>query len=389
MAPTTDIMPSAANPIRVMVVDDSAVIRGFLTRFIESSPDIKVISSVANGQMAVNNTAPDKYDVVLLDIEMPVMDGITALPLILKADPNVQVIIASTLTKANAAITLKAFEAGAAECLAKPTSQELAGSNNFRDSLVEKVRSLGMLARKKRGGTGKQSAAAPAAAQKTTVTTRPAPPPKKFTLRPEIIKAAPDVIAIGSSTGGPQALLQFFTDLKGPLKQPVFVTQHMPPMFTTILSEHISKQSGLDCREGQDGEPVTGGRVYLAPGNYHMTVRQEGARKIISLNQDAQENFCRPAVDPMLRSLIEAYGKKILAVIFTGMGADGMNACQQLAEAGGTVLAQDEATSVVWGMPGAVAMAGVCTQVLPLNKLAHAVREYADRGASPAAGGAP
>ncbi len=387
MTLTTDIMPSAVNPIRVMVVDDSAVIRGFLTRFIESSPDIKVISSVANGQMAVSSMMPDKFDVVLLDIEMPVMDGITALPLILKADPNVQIIIASTLTKANAAITLKAFEAGAAECLAKPTSQELAGSNNFRDNLVEKVRSLGILARKKRGGTNKQPPLAPAAAAQKTPPS-PAPSPKKFALRPEIIKAAPDVIAIGSSTGGPQALLQFFTDFKGPVKQPVFVTQHMPPTFTTILSEHISKQSGLDCREAQDGEPVTGGRIYLAPGNFHMTVRQQGGQKIISLNQDAQENFCRPAVDPMLRSLINVYGKRILAVIFTGMGADGMKACQQLAEAGGTVLAQDEATSVVWGMPGAVAMAGICTQVLSLGKMAHAVREYADRGASSIAGGA-
>ncbi|MDE2337251.1 MAG: chemotaxis response regulator protein-glutamate methylesterase [Alphaproteobacteria bacterium] len=367
-----------------MVVDDSAVIRGFLTRFIESDPDIKVVSSAANGQLAVSTTTAGKFDVIVLDIEMPVMDGITALPLLLKADPNVQIIIASTLSKANAAITLRAFEAGAAECLAKPTSQELAGSNDFRNNLVQKVRSLGLLARKKRGiperppAAPAQKAAVPAAAQ-----------PKRFALRSEIVRPTPDVIAIGSSTGGPQALLQFFTDLKGPVRQPVFVTQHMPPTFTTILAEHISRQSGLDCREARDGESVTGGRIYLAPGNFHMTVKEQGGQKIIALNQDAQENFCRPAVDPMLRSLIGAYGKKILAVIFTGMGADGMKACQQLVEAGGTVLAQDEATSVVWGMPGAVAMAGLCTQVLPLGAMGRAVREYADRGSASLATGGP
>lgn len=362
-----------ANPIRVMVVDDSAAIRGFLTRFVESNPDIKVITSASNGQIALNSMKPDTFDVIVLDIEMPVMDGMTALPLILKTDPAVQVIIASTLTKANAAITLKALEMGAAECLAKPTSQELAGSTAFQDELTNKVRSLGLVARRKRGNMIKP------AAIRTAPIAVPAEP-KKFTLRPEIIKHAPDIIAIGSSTGGPQALLQFFTDLKGKVRQPVFVTQHMPPTFTTILADNIAKQSGLPCHEAKDGEAVEASHIYLAPGNFHMTVKDQDGRKIISLNQEAPENFCRPAVDPMLRSLISVYGRKILAVIFTGMGADGLKGCQQLVEAGGTVLAQDEASSVVWGMPGAVAMAGICTQVLPLNAMAQAVREYADRG---------
>ena len=174
--------------------------------------------------------------------------------------------------------------------------------------------------------------------------------------------------------------MQFFTDLKGSVRQPILVTQHMPPTFTAILAEHIAKQSGLKCKEAAEGEEIQGGHVYLAPGNFHMTVKVTGGKKVISLNQDAPENFCRPAVDPMLRSMIAAYGKKILAVIFTGMGADGLKGCQSLVEAGGTVLAQDEATSVVWGMPGAVAMAGICTQVLPLGQMAKAVRDYTDRG---------
>jgi len=372
---TPEKTPSVANPIRVMVVDDSAVIRGFLTRFIESDPDIKVVASASNGQLAVNNMGPAKFDVVVLDIEMPVMDGMTALPLILQADPSVQVIIASTLTKANAAITLKAFEMGASECLAKPTSHELSGSNAFQDELVQKVKTLGLVARKKRG-SGEKPAAAKSAITAAPVVTAP----KKFALRSELIKYAPDIIAVGSSTGGPQALLQFFTDLKGKVRQPIFVTQHMPPTFTTILAEHIAKQSGLLCHEAKEGDIIEGGHIYLAPGNFHMTVKDLSGKRVIALNQDAQENFCRPAVDPMMRSLISVYGKKILAVIFTGMGADGLKGCQQLVEAGGTVLAQDEATSVVWGMPGAVAMAGICTQVLPLGLMAKAVREYADRG---------
>jgi two-component system chemotaxis response regulator CheB len=373
---TSENMPSPSNPIRVMVVDDSAVIRGFLTRFIESDTSLKVTTSLSNGQLAVGSMEPGKYEVVVLDIEMPVMDGMTALPLILKADPNVQVIIASTLTQANAAITMKALQSGAAECLAKPTSQELVGSNAFQDELAQKVKALGVTARRKRGATF-----TPAVAVTSSAAAMPATA-KKFTLRSEIIKYAPDVIAIGSSTGGPQALLQFFTDLKGKVRQPIFITQHMPPTFTTILAENIAKQGDLSCHEAKDGETVEGGHVYVAPGNFHMTVKDQGGKKVILLNQEPQENYCRPAVDPMLRSLIAAYGKKILAVIFTGMGADGMKSCQQLVEAGGTVLAQDEASSVVWGMPGAVAMAGICTQVLPLTSMAHAVREYADRGGS-------
>jgi two-component system chemotaxis response regulator CheB len=374
---------SSPSPIRVMVVDDSAVIRGFLTRFIESEPDIKVITSASNGQFAVSSMGPGKFDVVVLDIEMPVMDGMTALPLILRSDPDVQVLIASTLTKANAAITIRALQAGAAECLAKPSTREMLGLTAFREDLTRKVKTLGLVARRKRGLIEKPAAVITTAKSVPQPSATQTATQKNFHLRPEIIKIAPDAIAIGSSTGGPQALMQFFSDLKGGVRQPIFVTQHMPAMFTAILAEHIAKQSGLLCHEARDGETVEGGHIYLAPGNFHMTVKAQDGKKVIALNQDTQENFCRPAVDPMLRSLVNAYGRKILAVIFTGMGSDGMKGCQQIVESGGTVLAQDEPSSVVWGMPGAVAMAGICTQVLPLGEMAKAVREYAGRGGFP------
>ncbi len=370
--------PSAADPVRVMVVDDSAVIRGFLSRFMEADPTIRVVASVANGQLALSSLDRTPVDVVVLDIEMPVMDGLTALPLILKKAPAVQVMMASTLTKENAQITLRCLEAGAAECLAKPTSQELAASSAFKQDLVEKVKALGMVARKHRGGG--IAVSAEGVVRSTAVPQKPAVPlARKFVLRPEIAKIRPDVIAVGSSTGGPQALLQFFSDLKKPLRQPVLVTQHMPPTFTAILAEHITKQSGIPCKEAAAGDVVENGHIYIAPGNYHMTVKKDGLKRVIALNQDPPENFCRPAVDPMLRSVVEAYGRKILVVILTGMGSDGLKGSQKVIEAGGTVLAQDEATSVVWGMPGAVAMAGVCTQVLPLGLLAKAVRDYADQ----------
>ncbi|MCE9507420.1 MAG: chemotaxis response regulator protein-glutamate methylesterase [Alphaproteobacteria bacterium] len=369
---------SATDPIRVMIVDDSVVIRGFLSRFIESAPGLKVAASVSNGQLALNSIERSSFDVVVLDIEMPVMDGMTALPLLLKADPNIQVIIASTLTKENAAITLKAMGMGAAECLAKPTSQELAGGSTiFRDDLVEKVRELGYLARKKRGLEARPKMPGISSA---AVAARASIAEKKFTLRKELSKTIPEAIAVGSSTGGPQALLQFFTELKGGFRQPVFVTQHMPPTFTTILAEHIARQSGLTCKEAAEGDVVQAGHVYLAPGNFHMTVKDIRGKKFISINQDAPEGFCRPAVDPMLRSIVNVYGSKVLAVIFTGMGADGLKGCQKVVDAGGAVWAQDEATSVVWGMPGAVAMAGICSRVLPLGKMAAAVREYAGSG---------
>ncbi len=372
--------PPAGDPIRVMIVDDSAVIRSFLSRYIGSDSAIKVVTSAANGLIALSCLRRTPVDVIVLDIEMPVMDGITALPQILAIDPHVQVIIASTLTKKNAAITLKAFESGAAECLTKPTSQEMSKSNFFRDELVEKVKVLGLVARRKKALSKK---ALPLAAMGAALPSARTPditvaPLKKFTLRSEIMKVSPDVIAIGSSTGGPQALQKFFTDLKGGIRQPVFITQHMPAVFTTILAEHISKQSGLTCREAVEGDVVQDEHIYMAPGNFHMIVNAVGAKKIISLNQEPPENFCRPSVDPMMKSLAAAYGRKVLGVIFTGMGSDGLKGCQSIVEAGGAVLAQDEASSVVWGMPGAVAMTGICTQVLPLGQMARAVREYAE-----------
>lgn len=376
MTATTSTQPQ----VRAMVVDDSAVIRGFLTKFLESDPEIKVTSSVSNGELAIASLKRSPVDVIILDIEMPVMNGLEALPKLLQTDPDVQIIMASTLTTEGATVTMQALKMGAAECLAKPTtSQELAGTKEFRLSLVSKAKALGHVTQKRRERKGIPMAASTGLATKQLGVASVAPKPQ-IKLRSEIFIGSFDAIAIGSSTGGPQALLNVFDGLKGGLKQPIFITQHMPPTFTAILADHLSKQSGLVCAEGKEGEEVKGGRIYLAPGNFHMTVKLSAdGKRVIALNQDAPENFCRPAVDPMLRSLVSVYGKKILAVILTGMGSDGAKGCQMVADAGGVVIAQDEPSSVVWGMPGAAAAAGVCTRILPLAQIAGSIKEFAVR----------
>jgi two-component system chemotaxis response regulator CheB len=377
-------MDAADQRYRVMVVDDSAVIRGLLTRALENDDQVRVICSAANGAMALRALDRNDVEIVVLDIEMPEMDGLTALPLMLKADPVLKVIMASTLTRKNAEVSMRALDLGASDYLAKPTSTtELNSATDFKRQLVEKVKALGATRRRQTGG------AAPALRRVATpADIKPAAERKPaggtpFTLRPSApVTPLPDIIAIGSSTGGPQALMKVLGDLKGGLGQPILITQHMPATFTTILAEHISRASGIKCAEGVDGEPIVGGRIYLAPGDYHMVVEGTNPKRVLRLNQAPPENFCRPAVDPMMRSIVRSYGSRVLAVILTGMGADGRAGCDEVVKAGGTVVAQDEATSVVWGMPGAVATAGLCTAVMPIGEIGSYLRRMAARTAA-------
>lgn len=357
----------ASDACRVVLVDDSSVIRGMVTRWLEQEPGITVVGSAPNGAAALSLVGRVDPDVVVLDIEMPEMDGLTALPKLLAANREIKVVMASTLTLRNADISLRALQLGAADYVAKPESaRDPHAAETFRRELIEKIRALG------------GPRAARRRTNQTPRTVRPvaAPPkPTKIVLRAPS-KLPPRALAIGSSTGGPQALFQLFQVLKGQIRQPIFITQHMPPTFTTILAEHLTRMGGAPCHEAKDGEPVRDGQIYLAPGDWHMTVVIEGGAKVIRLNQNPPENFCRPAVDPMLRSLSEAYGGQLLAVILTGMGQDGLKGGKALIETGGTLIAQDEATSVVWGMPGAVATAGLCAAVLPLGDVGPKVMRF-------------
>lgn len=336
----------------MLIVDDSAVIRGLVTRWLSEDPGVEVVGSVMNGQEGVRKAGELRPDVVILDIEMPVMDGLAALPGILTAAPQARVIMASTLTQRGAEVTIKALSLGAADYLPKPDAGRIAGAQVYRDELLAKVKALG--ARRLRSGPG-------AAAQS---------PPPTVRLRPAARTAPAEVLVIGSSTGGPQALREVITGLAGKIHVPVLITQHMPPTFTATLAQHLARQTGVPVAEARDGDLLRPGHFLIAPGDFHMTIVRKGAIPSVTLDQNPPENFCRPAVDPLFRSAAAAYGGRTLGLVLTGMGSDGRHGGQAIVDAGGVVLAQDEASSVVWGMPGAVANAGLAAAVKPLKELA-------------------
>ncbi len=330
-----------------MVCDDSAVIRGAVSRMLDADPAVQVVARVANGQMALDELKRTPIDIVVLDIEMPVMDGMTALPLLLRADSGLKVIMASTLTTRGADIALRAVRLGAADYVSKPSA--VIGDDVFRRELVDKVKAYGRLRRR----------GAPSAARETAT----------LRLRP-ITNLAPKLLAVGSSTGGPQALFTLVQGLGKTLNVPVVMTQHMPATFTPILAEHISKLGCMPCAEAKEGEPLAPGRIYLAPGDRHMMIYATRNGLQARLSSDPPENFCRPSVDPMLRSAATACEGRVLVTMLTGMGQDGLAGTRRVIETGGSAVAQDEATSVVWGMPGAIAQAGLCNAVLPLPHIA-------------------
>ncbi|MBR1178172.1 chemotaxis response regulator protein-glutamate methylesterase [Bradyrhizobium sp. KB893862 SZCCT0404] len=371
-----------AGPLRVMVVDDSVVIRGLISRWIGAEHDMEVAASLRTGLEAVNQIERINPDVAVLDIEMPELDGISALPKLLAKKRDLVIIMASTLTRRNAEISFKALSLGAADYIPKPEStREASAADTFHHDLIQKIRHLGARLRRRPAVASPPLApASPAApAARAPVVARPAAPapapavhaPSSGVLSTRPFSTqAPKVLLIGSSTGGPQALMALVTEL-GPVidRFPVLITQHMPPTFTTILAEHLARSSRRPAAEAVDGEPVKPGRIYLAPGGKHMRLARSGADVVIALDDGPAVNFCKPAVDPLFTSAIDIWHGNILSVILTGMGSDGMRGGKDIVAAGGSVIAQDEASSVVWGMPGAAANAGICAAILPLNQI--------------------
>ena len=346
-----------SNPLRVMLCDDSAVVRGALARLLESDPAIRIVARVGHGRAALDameRAAPaDRAEIILLDLEMPVMDGMTALPLLLKCLPRPVVIVASALTQRGASQTMAAMGAGASDYIPKPSAAQGGGSGGmadpaFRAELLAKVKGWGR------------------------VRAKPAPPPGSAPgIAPAIaLTVRPRAIAIASSTGGPQALASLIGKLPRDLAVPVLVTQHMPPGFTAMLAQHLDGLGGPRCAEAVAGELLRPGHVYVAPGDRHLVPRAGPGGPCVALTCDPPENYCRPAADPMLRALATLYGRDLLAVVLTGMGQDGLRGCQAVLAAGGEVIAQDEASSVVWGMPGAVAKAGLARIQAPPEALA-------------------
>ena len=357
-----------SKPITIAVVDDSTIIRAMIAKRLSEVEGISVVATYANGQIAVNSLRTQPVDIVVLDIEMPVMDGLSALPEILKVCPQARVIMASTLTQQNAETSLKAMRLGAVDYIPKPSIREdRAAAENFYRDLIQKIRAIAPVGRLAATAQPQlaDAKASPSMSGLSGMGKAQIPATATFP------KLRPKALAIASSTGGPQALLTLFRDVKDGLRDvPVFITQHMPPTFTTILAQHISQAGGVDCHEAKQGEQVKPGIVYLAPGGFHMIPKWEGSFASLQLDNGPEVNYCRPAADPMIDALTSIYGKDLMLLVLTGMGYDGLNAARKLKDRGGFVAAQDEQSSVVWGMPGAVATHGLCGAVLPLPKIA-------------------
>lgn len=344
--------PAAAAPIRVLVVDDSAVIRSVLTTTLAAEAGIAVAGTAADGRQALERVAADTPDIVLLDVEMPVMDGITALRELRRLRPRLPVVMFSSLTERGAKAAIDALVSGANDYVAKPkagTPDEVAAC--IRAELVPKIRQL------------VPRAASPVADGAGAIAPPSAAPP----VRRQPREVAAVVVAV--STGGPNALAGFLPGFAATAGVPVLVVQHMPPMFTAHLAERLARICGIDVREATDGEVLRPGRVLLAPGGRHMKVVRGEAGVAVALSDDPPENACRPAADPLFRSAATVWGAGTLGVVLTGMGRDGLEGSRAIVAAGGAVIVQDEFTSTIWGMPGHVARAGLADAVLPLSQL--------------------
>ena len=344
----------SAGPLRIMLVDDSVVIRRLLADTLQGDPEIVVCGTAGDGQAALEKLEGFQPDAIVLDIEMPRLDGIGTLRELRKKRPRLPVVMFSTLTERGAAATLDALAAGANDYVTKPSntgSYELARAR-VRETLVPKLKALCG-----RGASVATQGSSPTGIAKPS-TPRVGPP------------ARVDIVAIGVSTGGPSALEAVLPRLRADFPAPIVLVQHMPPLFTKLLADRLASKSRIKVVEAQDGQPLARGVCHIAPGDWHMSLKSDGALVRIALDQAPHENSCRPAVDPLLRSVARIYGPNSLSVILTGMGQDGLKGCEATRKAGGWVYAQDEATSVVWGMPGFVARSGLADKVLPLDQVA-------------------
>jgi two-component system chemotaxis response regulator CheB len=357
--------------ISVLVVDDSVVVRRLIVDALTDIPDIQVVGTAANGRFALAKIDRLKPDIVTMDVEMPEMDGLTAVREVRKKYATLPVIMFSALTASGAAATLDALAAGATDYVTKPSkSGSIAESiEAIREQLVSRIYAL----------CGRRAPARPAARPLPTRPIRPVRAPQPRLTRPTGTGRV-DIVAIGASTGGPEALAKVLPALPADFPVPVVMVQHMPPLFTRMFAERLNRTCALHVVEATDGMPITAGMVVLAPGDRHLTVERQGTSMIARLNDGPPENSCRPAVDVLFRSVAKIYGGASLAVVLTGMGRDGRNGCQDIRNAGGDVIAQDEATSVVWGMPGAVVSAGLANSILPLSDVAAFVNSRINTG---------
>jgi len=348
--------PLAQKKIRVLVVDDSVVFRSLVSRMVEQDPLLDLVGTARNGADAVAKIPRFEPDIITLDVEMPELDGIGALRVIAGRYPQIRVIMFSSLTARGAQVTVEALMAGASDYMTKPVCGPVSS-----DIFLQLANEL----------SGKVRALFPGrvAGQRKKHTVVPTPMLSAFRTAPLKIRLAPRVFVIGVSTGGPSALAEIVPQIPADFPLPIAIVQHMPPHFTRLLADRLTRVGNIPVIEAAEGMIARPGTALIAPGDYHMRLVQDGAHLKVSLNQQPPENSCRPAVDVLFRSVADACQGAVMAAVLTGMGQDGLLGARQLKELGATVLVQDRASSVVWGMPGAVAEAGVADQILPLNQI--------------------
>ncbi|MFK7860002.1 MAG: chemotaxis-specific protein-glutamate methyltransferase CheB [Granulosicoccus sp.] len=359
---------------RILVVDDSCLYQRILSDVIDAQNGLEVVGVAANGKIALDMLRQTKPDLITLDILMPEMDGIQTLIEIRKKWPSIKTVMVSSLTSEGSDAALDALALGASEFAVKPSS--VGGIGNIRKDLAKdllpKIQALLSI----ESGPASESVSPPGSsavvASKASVTA---------TELRSIKGSGIDIVAIGVSTGGPDALAKLLSNLPVDIGVPVVIVQHMPAEFTAKLARRLDAASSLKVVEAQLGDKLRGGTVYIAPGNFHMTLDRIGTDVIVNLNKDEPENSCRPSVDPLFRSIPGIFGSKCLGVILTGMGADGLKGSEVLAEAGCPIVVQDKATSVVWGMPKLVAMAGLAQEEVPLDRMAEVITSWVKRPA--------
>ncbi len=336
--------------IRILVVDDSTAFRRLVSEELGRDSALEVVGTAANGRIALTRVGQVNPDLVLLDVEMPEMDGLETLRELRKTRLRLPIVMFSALTSRGAAVTLDALSLGATDYVTKPADDggPEASLRVIREELIPKIKAF---------------CPRPAVEEKPASARDPGPLPASGSGAPV------RVVVVAASTGGPNALAELFSRLPADFPAPILVVQHMPPMFTRMLAERLNSESPLRVEEAVSGALVEPGRAWVAPGDHHMIVVREGTQHRLVMHQDPPENSCRPAADVLLRSAARAYGAEALAVILTGMGQDGLRGAEAIREAGGRVIAQDEATSVIWGMPGFVARAKLADKVLPLSEI--------------------
>ena len=364
--------------IKVLIVDDSVVFRKILQEAVGKRPNIRVVGTATNGKEALKKIRVLRPDITILDVEMPEMDGLSTLDEIKKQHLKTTVIMFSTLTSQGAKTTLEALSRGATDFVPKPTGAGAFSQSvkTIQEILIPKIEALGnghlKTARVPVQKRGPAPIRAKSSRPDTQIKVAPSKrPPKSRTLKAGRIEA----IGIGVSTGGPNALNEVIPRFPQNFRLPIFIVQHMPPVFTAQLAQRLDQRSRLKVVEAKDNTIIEGGTVYIAPGDYHMEVRRQDKKYMIKLNQGPPENSCRPAVDALFRSLAETYKDRVIATVLTGMGQDGLEGARALKQAGSIVITQDRETCVVWGMPKFVTDAGLADRVVPLGNITSTILE--------------